>query len=530
MTHPYDIDFETPYETTDTTTDSSEDTCEEIIEDFYDEIDDSCTEDVNIFEDAIAFEPLENIDTDDIDDSIDDCGDEELIEDDAEGSSGEEGTCDDNVEDCEIEDARLDNSEELDSLDEGIDGEYANCSDSEEIVAEENLFFENVETENPDYADEINGEAPTTIKDENCDELSMQVADKDGTESTDDLYSSEIKHRVDTTDISTLTQEEAQHSLMEYLGRNNYSPDDFDTYSQDPEWRELMGKAFPDTKLPEIIDYKENVDCEFQSVAEYFGAHEYTEKDFDTYSQDPIWRELMQKEFPNYVLPALKNAQNSEIVESSSLNDIKECPKTPNDSVRYRSIVNQLETTGVEYIPIPTSKKALDAQEIINELGGPDSAGSCSSLAFAYAGNKAGFTVRDFRGNKSRHYFSQNSSIEKIARLPGVESKIVYGHDDIACSKELMKQMEAGKEYYFASGCHAAIIRKLENDNYEFLEMQKSSCNNGWKKLDNFSLITRFDCVRNNNCILPNFLINVDSLSKNQEFLNILGFINTNKT
>jgi len=526
MTHPYDTDFET----IDTTADFSEDICEEIIEDFYDETDDSYIEDVEVPEDDIAPPPSANIDKEGIDDSSDDCENEEIIEDNAEGFSGEENFCDDIVKVCEIDkNASLKGSKEFDSLDEGIDGEHADCSDSEKIVAKEDLFLENAETENPDYADEINVESPTTIKDENCDELSLQGVDKEVDESTDDLYSSEIKHSVDTTDISALTQEEAQHSLMEYLGRNNYSPDDFDTYSKDPEWRELMGKAFPDTKLPEILNCEEKSDCKFQSIAEYLGAHEYTEKDFETYSQDPVWRDLMQKEFPNYVLPALKNAQNSEIVESSTLYDIKECPKSPTDSIQYRAIVNQLETAGVEYIPIPTPTKLRDTLEVINELGGKDfTAGSCSSLAFAYAANKAGYKVLDFRGGESRYQFSQKESIKKIANLPGVNSMLIYGKNDISCSKKLMSHMKTGKEYYFATGQHAAIVRPT-NNSYEFLELQ-TSYNNGWKTLDRKALIRRFACNPARETHASSVFIDIDSLNQNREFLNVLGYINTNKS
>ena len=38
----------------------------------------------------------------------------------------------------------------------------------------------------------------------------------------------------------------------EYYGKHDYSPGDYDTYSQDPEWRNLMRKAYPEVDLPEL--------------------------------------------------------------------------------------------------------------------------------------------------------------------------------------------------------------------------------------------------------------------------------------
>ena len=51
-----------------------------------------------------------------------------------------------------------------------------------------------------------------------------------------------------------LSQEEAANKISEYYGKHDYSPGDYDTYSQDPEWRELMQKAYPDTELPSLVD------------------------------------------------------------------------------------------------------------------------------------------------------------------------------------------------------------------------------------------------------------------------------------
>lgn len=84
-------------------------------------------------------------------------------------------------------------------------------------------------------------------------------------------------------------------SVREYCNAHNYGPEDYEKYSKDPVWRELMQKEFPDTPLP------------MQNIAQYLKAHNYGPEDYETYSQDPVWRELMQKEFPNTPLPEIED-------------------------------------------------------------------------------------------------------------------------------------------------------------------------------------------------------------------------------
>lgn len=229
--------------------------------------------------------------------------------------------------------------------------------------------------------------------------------------------------------------------------------------------------------------------------------HNYGKDDYGTYSQDPVWRELHSAAFPDSELPPLKN-------------------------VEYASIVDSLEKANVEHRPIELAAEQRTADEIIHELGGGDmTEGSCSSLALAYAGNKAGYKVADFRDGNSRSYFSENDSIQAIANLPGVESKTLLDTDDIQAANTLLGQMESGKEYYLATGLHASIVRKA-GDCFEYLELQ-TSANNGWKPLDNNILHTRFGCTSDNQTQYPNFLIDVESLGKSKEFKSILGYINT---
>ena len=249
--------------------------------------------------------------------------------------------------------------------------------------------------------------------------------------------------------------------------------------------------------------------------------HEYTPNSYITDFQETSSANAMESGFDKSgkILSADINGQAAYIPQDAP-------PLTKSNSDEYRSIVETLESSELDYRPIRKAEQNRTSQEIIEDLGGGDlTKGSCSSLAFAYVGNKAGYNVLDFRGGDSRVFFSQNDSIELVANLPGVESETIYGKDDIHCANQLMQNMEVGKEYYLATGLHASIVRKSE-DGYEFLELQ-SAKNNGWQTLDDDILKNRFGCETENESENPNFLIEVSSLGKSTEFCNILGFINT---
>lgn len=97
---------------------------------------------------------------------------------------------------------------------------------------------------------------------------------------------------------------------------------------------------------------------------------------------------------------------------------------------------------GVEYKPIQPAVSARSEQQIISSISGGDmTEGSCSSLALAYAGNRAGYIVYDFRDGQSREVFSSRSSIEQIANLDGVNSQVLRGTDDTICAEQLMSSI-----------------------------------------------------------------------------------------
>lgn len=200
-------------------------------------------------------------------------------------------------------------------------------------------------------------------------------------------------------------------------------------------------------------------------------------------------------------------------------------PNANISSPAYNNVRQALEHRNVDHNAISAFGRERSDADIVARLGGGDeTSGSCSSLAFAYAGNKAGYDVLDFRDGDSRKLFSSNSMISMIADLPGVDSKVVNGLDDVACADSLLSEMVPDREYYLATGQHASIVR-LHNGHYEYLELQSAS-DNGWHLLHDQRLYDRFGCDVNNT-EYPNFLIDVESLSNSSEFLDILGYINT---
>ena len=187
----------------------------------------------------------------------------------------------------------------------------------------------------------------------------------------------------------------------------------------------------------------------------------------------------------------------------------------------------------VEYIEVKKLQKELTTEEIIKKLGGGDQTkGSCSSLAFAYIGNRNGYDVLDFRGGISTEIFATTRSIVEIANLDGIESKVIKKANDYKAVKELLTFVKEKKEYYLETGKHAAIIRKGDRG-FEYLELQ-SETENGFKKLDSFVLKIRFGCqtsysVSGTKFEKSNVLIDVDSCKNSEEFKNLLGYINTAK-
>ena len=259
--------------------------------------------------------------------------------------------------------------------------------------------------------------------------------------------------------------------------------------------------------------------CTFEIVVE----------DWDKWMDDYVERHSGEKKQADKIVGKMTDGSDDDIIiqnPSEGLIDLEEYAKENN--IDYRK-VDRLSTS-------------LSEEEIIEKISGGDmTEGSCSSLAFAYAGNKNGMNAIDFRGGKSRKMFALVSNIEKMANLSGVSSKTIMVKKEAAECAKIIEGLEIGKEYYFSAGKHAAIVRNTQGGP-EYLELQ-SNRENGWKSFkDNIygsiirTLMKRFGCRKTEDKMKIGgksivfekkvTIIDVDTLNTS-EFRKMLGYLNT---
>lgn len=192
-------------------------------------------------------------------------------------------------------------------------------------------------------------------------------------------------------------------------------------------------------------------------------------------------------------------------------------------------ILDTARNENIEHKSVDLFPKSLSSDEIVSRLGGGDlTKGSCSSLAFAYIGNRGGLDVLDFRDGASRSFFAKSKNIRSV--VEAVNGKVVEEYSDFKAANALFKEVESGKEYYFCTGSHAAVVRKV-NDSMEYLELQ-SATNNGWHPLEKQTLKWRFSAKMSrtyhghkykcNSC-----LCDAELLQKDKGYRELLGYINT---
>ena len=254
---------------------------------------------------------------------------------------------------------------------------------------------------------------------------------------------------------------------------------------------------------------------------------EFTEKDI---------RAARNEEGEVYHVPANMKYEEwkEKYVKENNLKEAKKSDKLEL-SEAAQAIKNDCEANNVEYREVQKLKGKLSSDEIIEKIAGGDmTEGSCSSLALAYIGNRNGLDVVDFRGGESRYIFSLN--YKKILELPGVEGSITMVKRQISGTIGVMDNLILNKEYYIATGKHAAIVRRLESG-LEYLELQ-SKKQNGWMPFDKYgstaaTLNKRFGCRKTVDKAFgrvwekPVVVMDVESFNGNKEFEQLLGYINT---
>lgn len=271
--------------------------------------------------------------------------------------------------------------------------------------------------------------------------------------------------------------------------------------------------------------FKENFDAGERAARGVDGKTYYVPDDV-TYSE---WK----KAFVDGDKSGFAEVQKNHFSRTEKRGTIK--PKEQSEAAKF--IEQACTTENVEHRAVQALPKQLTSDEIIERLAGGDmTQGSCSSLAFAYIGNKNGLDVLDFRDGGSRRVFSMNKNIMKMLELPGVEGSITKVKKEVQGTIDVLKNLELNKEYYLATGKHAAIVRKLDTG-YQYLELQ-SKYQNGWMPFERYgsmatTLNKRFGCRKT---VDKSFgyvwertviLMDVDSFKDNEEFEQLLGYINT---
>jgi len=207
-------------------------------------------------------------------------------------------------------------------------------------------------------------------------------------------------------------------------------------------------------------------------------------------------------------------------------------PTTPTTTVEKTDVEKRCESRKIERVSFNKYTTQPTETEIIDRISGADKTkGSCASIGLAYAGNKCGYEVNDFRGGSSQFTFSQVNNLLDIGKLDGVVSFEVRGYNDFTNAHNLLKNVEDGKEYFFTCGKHAAIVRKSATG-YEYLEMQSGYRKNTWYSLTDSELKRRFGAQRSHTTYgmkyeVPEVMIDINTLKGNKQFENILEFINT---
>lgn len=190
----------------------------------------------------------------------------------------------------------------------------------------------------------------------------------------------------------------------------------------------------------------------------------------------------------------------------------------------FNNVIRQVQKKRVKYNDAKRLEEPLTQQRIIEKIGLLDPTdGSCSSQALAYIANKFGYDVKDYRNGESRSFFADDDTIKRIVKVGGFSVRKNNGFKN---AEALLRHVEPGKEYYFTSGTHVAIIRKNDNA-FEFLELQDRPQKNGFRPLTSLDLEERFGT--RSKFKWHDYLIDIEKLKDSPNFRTLLGYLNTKK-
>lgn len=216
-------------------------------------------------------------------------------------------------------------------------------------------------------------------------------------------------------------------------------------------------------------------------------------------------------------------ARNALVITKDIQNEIKNVQQRYDDAQKgfCSTNIDECQANKIEHREVKKHQKEVSMDDIITRIGGGDrTRGSCASLGLAYAANRGGYDVLDFRDGESRTYFASHPHLSSfIGKMGGITNK---GRGKMS-GIELMRTTEIGKEYYLAIACHAAIVRQVSKGKYEYLELQ-SATSNGWKPLNAKVFGWRFSA---NGREWHYEMIEISKLYNDTSFIKLMGYINT---
>ena len=271
-------------------------------------------------------------------------------------------------------------------------------------------------------------------------------------------------------------------------------------------------------------------DCNCRCILTQRARWELDEKELNTLKERAAYFDLdKSKDFEDFKEKYLKLPENADKIKTEMLSK-----PTGSDNPTYNAFFDTLNNKlKVAYNAVENHKNKMTSDDIIQALSGGDlTSGSCASLGLAYIGQKQGWNVLDFRGGESQNFFSGTYNLKALFETEGIKKITAKGACTATVGKNLLKQCETGKEYYLYVGRHAAIVRKTDGDELQYLELQ-SPTQNGWHDFDGnvrYTLVNRFGCSSQSNKWSQEIhgMIDIaDSNFNTDDFRQLLGYINT---
>lgn len=186
----------------------------------------------------------------------------------------------------------------------------------------------------------------------------------------------------DSTEYESTIMTPEQQALHAYMIGHNYTNLDYNTYTQDPEWKRLHKLAYPDSKTSSS---EIGVALAKEELRQYMYSHGYTAMDYPEYSKDPYWQQLFKRAFPsgNKSTPSIQKIKQYEHKAllakehqiDGVIDDIKKASGIVTTRAEAQKMLDSLHSySGSNFSSIRWAYKAENApQHLIDTLNALDS-------------------------------------------------------------------------------------------------------------------------------------------------------------